>query len=219
MSKVVKAESGIGMRVTPHESPVAIVLGSGRTDHGDHHNMSIEQTSLEGVLVITPRVFKDDRGSFTETFNLRRFVDGTGVHREWVQDNESISARGVLRGLHFQNPHAQGKLVRCVRGAVFDVAVDIRRSSATFSDWVGYELSESNHAQLWIPEGFAHGFYALTDDATLNYKTTDYYNATADGTIRWDDPQIGIEWPFTSEPIVSGKDQAAPALSEAHVFE
>lgn len=181
--------------------------------------MNVERTALKGVLVVTPRVFEDDRGSFTETFNLDRFVDRTGIERQWVQDNESVSTKGVLRGLHFQNPHAQGKLVRCVRGAVYDVAVDIRRSSATFSQWVGYELSEANHAQLWIPEGFAHGFYALTDGATLNYKTTDYYNAPADGTIRWDDPQIGIDWPLTGEPVISDKDREAPALSEAHVFE
>ena len=181
--------------------------------------MKVEKTSLEDVLVVTPMVFGDERGSFSEAFNLDRFTKATGLSRTWVQDNESVSQRGVLRGLHFQNPRPQGKLVRCVNGAVFDVAVDIRRSSPHFLQWVGYELSVENHAQLWIPEGFAHGFYALTESATLQYKTTDYYVADADRTIRWDDPDIGIVWPLDGEPTLSDKDRAAPLLAEAQVFD
>lgn len=181
--------------------------------------MKVEHTEISEVVVVTPGVFGDDRGSFSETFNLARFTDETGIERSWVQDNESVSAFGVLRGLHFQNPRPQGKLVRCVNGAIFDVAVDIRRSSTSFGEWVGVELSATNHRQLWIPEGFAHGFYTLTESATVAYKTTDYYVASADRAIRWDDPQIGIEWPLDAQPTVSEKDRLAPLLAGAEVFD
>ena len=181
--------------------------------------MQIGPTEIDGVVVVTPDIYADDRGSFSETFNLARFVDETGINRSWVQDNESVSRRGVLRGLHFQNPRPQGKLVRCISGTIFDVAVDIRRSSPSFGEWVGVELSEENHKQLWVPEGFAHGFYTVSDSATVAYKTTDYYVGSADRAIRWDDPQIGIDWPLEGEPTVSDKDRSAPPLVEADVFD
>lgn len=171
------------------------------------------------MLVITPTVFGDDRGFFVETFNEAAFTSETGIERTWVQDNHSRSRQGVLRGLHFQNPQAQGKLVRCSRGAVFDVAVDVRRSSKTFLRWVGIELSESNHTQLWVPEGFAHGFLVLTEVADLQYKTTDYYAPTSDAGIRWDDPDIGIDWPLTGDPIVSAKDADLPHAADAALFD
>lgn len=165
-------------------------------------------------------MFADERGFFFESFHQQRFDEAVGGHVEFVQDNHSRSARGVLRGLHYQlPPAAQGKLVRVTRGAVFDVAVDVRRSSPAFGRWVGYELSEDNFRQLWIPEGFAHGFLALTDGAEVQYKTTAYYAPDLDRSIRWDDPDIGIEWPLTDlEPIVSAKDAAAPRLVDAEVF-
>ena len=181
--------------------------------------MKVERTELDDVVVVTPDVYGDDRGSFSETFNLARFSDETGIERSWVQDNESVSRRGVLRGLHFQHPRPQGKLVRCISGTIFDVAVDIRKSSPSFGAWVGVELSAGNHKQLWIPEGFAHGFYTLTESATVAYKTTDYYVASADRAIRWDDPHIGIDWPVDGEPAVSDKDRSAPLLAEADVFD
>ena len=181
--------------------------------------MKVEQTKIDGVVVVTPAVYGDDRGSFSETFNLARFEDETGITRTWVQDNESVSSRGVLRGLHFQNPRPQGKLVRCISGAIFDVAVDIRRSSASFGEWVGIELSGDNHRQLWVPEGFAHGFYTFSERATVAYKTTDYYVASADRAIRWDDPQVGIDWPLDAVPALSDKDASAPLLSEAELFD
>ena len=171
------------------------------------------------MLVIIPTVFGDDRGFFVETFNEAAFKAQTGVERTWVQDNHSRSRQGVLRGLHFQNPQAQGKLVRCSRGAVFDVAVDVRRSSETFLRWVGIELSEANHTQLWVPEGFAHGFLVLTDVADLQYKTTDYYAPASDAGIRWDDPDIGIDWPLRTDPIVSAKDIDLPHVEDAVLFD
>jgi dTDP-4-dehydrorhamnose 3,5-epimerase len=180
--------------------------------------VKIESTKIDGVVIVTPDVYADERGSFSETFNLARFADETGIERSWVQDNESVSHHGVLRGLHFQNPRPQGKLVRCISGTIFDVAVDISRSSPSFGEWVGVELSEENHKQLWVPEGFAHGFYTVSDSATVAYKTTDYYVASADRAIRWDDPQIGIDWPLEGELTVSDKDRSAPPLVEADVF-
>ena len=172
------------------------------------------QTGPTGVLLMEPNVFEDDRGFFFESFNQTVFEDLVGRPVPFVQDNHSRSARGVLRGLHYQlPPSAQGKLVRVTRGAVFDVAVDIRRTSPTFGDWVGYELSEDNFRQLWIPEGFAHGFLALTDSAEVQYKTTAYYEPDRERAIRWDDLAIGIEWPHDGiAPIVSTKDAAAPNL-------
>ncbi len=181
--------------------------------------MRVERTALDGVLIIENRVFEDDRGSFSEVFNLERFQETTDVVRSWVQDNQSVSRRGVLRGVHFQNPHPQGKLVRCTSGSVFDVAVDLRRSSDTFRGWVGLELSDTNNKQLWIPEGFGHGFYVMSDSATLMYKTTEYYIPEADRSVRWDDPDIAIEWPLTDAPIISQRDRSAPLLADADLFE
>lgn len=181
--------------------------------------MNVEKTGLEGLLVIDNPVFEDDRGSFTEAFNLKRFEEKTGVIRTWVQDNQSVSRLGVLRGIHFQNPRPQGKLVRCIGGAIFDVAVDLRRSSDTFLDWFGIELTATNNSQLWIPEGFGHGFYAMTDDAKLIYKTTDYYVPDADRSLRWDDPDLGIDWPLDGAPIVSARDEAAPLMRDAVLFD
>jgi dTDP-4-dehydrorhamnose 3,5-epimerase len=176
-------------------------------------------TSLGGCLLIEPDTFEDDRGFFLESWNLAAFEDLTGFDTAFVQDNHSGSKGGVLRGLHYQlPPHPQGKLVRVVVGAVFDVAVDLRRSSPTFGDWFGTELTAENRTQLWIPPGFAHGFLALSDWAEVLYKTTDYYAPDLDRSIRWDDPDIGIEWPIDGEPVLSDKDAGAPALGDAEVF-
>ncbi|HEV7486417.1 MAG TPA: dTDP-4-dehydrorhamnose 3,5-epimerase [Thermoanaerobaculia bacterium] len=174
--------------------------------------MNIRETSLPGVLLIEPRVFGDDRGFFMETYRADTFRDiGIG---EFVQDNHSRSARGVLRGLHYQEPNAQGKLVRCTRGAIFDVAVDIRRGSPSFARWFGLELSDANKLMLWIPPGFAHGFCALEDDSDLVYKCTSLYDAASDRSILWNDADIGIEWPI-AQPVLSAKDANAPRLAEA----
>jgi dTDP-4-dehydrorhamnose 3,5-epimerase len=176
-------------------------------------------TSLNGALVIEPATLADTRGIFFESFRLDRFRAIVSSQVDFVQDNHSHSIRNVLRGLHYQlDPKAQGKLVRVVRGSVFDVAVDIRRSSETFGEWFGVELSEDNFKQLWVPPGFAHGFLALTDPADLLYKVTDYYSPEHDRSIRWDDPDIGIEWPIDGEPVLSDKDASAPYLAEAEVF-
>jgi dTDP-4-dehydrorhamnose 3,5-epimerase len=178
--------------------------------------MKIETTALDGVLLFTPRVHGDARGFFLESFNERAFDAAVGAPVRFVQDNHSRSARGVLRGLHFQRaPHAQGKLVRVVRGAVFDVAVDIRPGSATFGRWVGAELSADNHRQMWIPPGLAHGFLVLSDDADFLYKTTDYYAPAAEGAVRWDDPDLAIDWPLGGQaPVLSPKDAVAPRLRD-----
>ncbi len=186
--------------------------------------MKLVQTTLPGVLIVEPAVFGDERGWFMESFNEQRFNDGLAalgepLPRRFVQDNHSCSKAGVLRGLHFQRPpHAQGKLVRVVQGAVFDVAVDIRPGSAHFGQWVGVELSAENRRQLWIPEGFAHGLLALQDDTHFLYKTTDVYARDCEGAIRWDDPSIGITWPLpagVAAPLVAPKDAAAPRLAAA----
>lgn len=172
-------------------------------------------------LLIEPKVFGDDRGFFFESFNQGRFEELVGAPVGFVQDNHSRSAKGVLRGLHYQLPPAeQGKLVRVSRGAVYDVAVDIRKSSASFGEWIGYELSEDNFHQLWIPPGFAHGFLALTDMTDVLYKTTSHYAPESDRSVRWDDPDIGIAWPLDGvTPLVSPKDQAAPSLVDADLFD
>jgi dTDP-4-dehydrorhamnose 3,5-epimerase len=175
--------------------------------------LNIKKTSLPGVLLIEPKVFTDERGFFMETYNLDAFR-AAGIPDEFVQDNHSRSARGVLRGLHYQEPNAQGKLVRCTRGAIFDVAVDIRRGSPSFAKWFGLELSDANKLMLWIPPGFAHGFCALEDDSDLVYKCTTLYDPTSDRAILWNDPDVGIEWPIT-EPVLSKKDAGAPRLVEA----
>ncbi len=191
-----------------------------RTVDGRGINVSrVDRGELGGVRVVTPRVFADDRGFFFEAWNQQVFDEVVGRRVAFVQDNHSRSVKGVLRGLHYQSPpHPQGKLVRCVVGAVFDVAVDIRRASPTFGEWVGVELSADNKRQLWIPEGFAHGFYVLTDAAEVVYKTTDFYAPDCDRAIRWDDPDIGIDWPLDGEPLLSDKDAAAPYLRDADVF-
>ncbi len=183
--------------------------------------MKVFATALPEVLILEPVVHGDARGYFFEAFHARRFAELTGVTAVFVQDNESRSRYGVLRGLHYQlPPHAQGKLVRCVEGVIFDVAVDLRRSSPTFGRWVGVELSDENKRQLWIPPGFAHGFVTLSEYARLLYKTTDYYAPECDRAVRWDDPAIGIAWPQLTKPLIlSTKDQCAPLLAEAEVFD
>jgi dTDP-4-dehydrorhamnose 3,5-epimerase len=174
-------------------------------------------TKLPGVFVFEPKVFGDSRGFFFESFNQRAFAEATGAEACFVQDNHSRSAKGVLRGLHYQIKQPQGKLVRVVRGAVFDVAVDLRKSSPTFGQWIGAELSEDNQRQLWVPPGFGHGFVVLSESADFLYKTTDYYAPEHERCIIWNDPDIGIDWPHQS-PMLSGKDQAGRALAEAEVF-
>lgn len=186
--------------------------------------MKLTATRLPDVVIVEPAVFADTRGWFMESFNQRRFHDGLAAlglpqPRPFVQDNESQSARGVLRGLHYQlPPHAQGKLVRVVQGAVLDVAVDIRRGSPHFGQWVAVELNADNRRQLWIPEGFAHGFMALTDEARFLYKTTDVYARDCERAIRWDDPAIGIDWPAGIAPLLATKDAEAPLLAQAETF-
>jgi dTDP-4-dehydrorhamnose 3,5-epimerase len=181
--------------------------------------MNVIQTPLEGLLVLEPRVFGDDRGFFFESYNAKRFAELTGITAEFVQDNHSRSSKGVLRGLHYQIQQAQGKLVRASAGAVFDVAVDIRKSSPTFGQWYGCELSAENKRQMWIPAGFAHGFVTLSDGAEFLYKTTDYWAPEHERAILWNDPAIGIEWPaLDTAPLLSGKDQAAVLLADAEVF-
>lgn len=180
--------------------------------------MQIQTTALPGVLIIEPTVFGDDRGFFYESFNQKRFAELTGITRDFVQDNHSKSAKGVLRGLHYQIQQAQGKLVRVTAGEVFDVAVDIRKSSPTFGQWVGVVLSATNKRQLWIPEGFAHGFMVTSDNAEFLYKTTDYWAPEFERSILWNDPAIGIDWPLDGEPLLSGKDKVGALLANADVF-
>ncbi|HEX9947794.1 MAG TPA: dTDP-4-dehydrorhamnose 3,5-epimerase [Allosphingosinicella sp.] len=181
--------------------------------------MLIEQTALAPLLVLTPRYFHDERGFFTESYNKRGFDEAVGAPVDFVQDNHSRSTRGVLRGLHYQlPPRAQGKLVRVVAGEIFDVAVDIRRSSATFGRWFGIVLSAAKGNQLWIPAGFAHGFLTLSDTAEVLYKASDYYDPGCERSLAWNDPDIGIEWPPESRPLLSGKDAVAPRLEAADLF-
>jgi len=175
-------------------------------------------TSIPDVLIIEPKVFGDERGFFFESFNRRQFAELTGRDTDFVQDNHSRSARNVLRGLHYQIQHPQGKLVRVVQGAVFDVALDIRRSSPTFGQYVAAELSAENKRLLWIPEGFAHGFAVLSDTAEFLYKTTDYWAQEFERSIAWNDPAIGIQWPIQGEPSLSAKDQQAKTLAKAEHF-
>jgi dTDP-4-dehydrorhamnose 3,5-epimerase len=178
---------------------------------------TVTATALPEVLIFEPKVFGDARGFFMESFNQKVFDDAVGQPTSFVQDNHSRSARGVLRGLHFQRPpHAQGKLVRVTAGRVVDVAVDIRRSSPRFGQWVAVELSADNHRQLWIPPGFAHGFVVLSDSADFLYKTTDFYASECEGAVRWDDPTLGIDWQLQGlTPTVSAKDAAAPWFQDA----
>jgi dTDP-4-dehydrorhamnose 3,5-epimerase len=175
-------------------------------------------TAIPDVLILEPKVFGDSRGFFFESFNAQDFAQVTGLNVNFVQDNHSRSNKGVLRGLHYQLQQPQGKLVRVVRGAVFDVAVDIRKSSPTFGQWVGCELTEDNHRQFWVPPGFAHGFVVLSKTADFLYKTTDYYSPAHERCIAWNDSSIGIAWPAELEPQLSAKDQAGLSLAQAEVF-
>ena len=182
--------------------------------------MKVTPTRLPEVLLIEPRVFGDARGFFTESWNQQAFDQAVGSEVRFVQDNHSRSGRGVLRGMHFQlPPHAQGKLVRVVSGRVFDVAVDMRRDSPRFGQWEGYELSADNHRQLWIPPGFAHGFLVLSESADFLYKTTNYYAPQAEGSLAWNDPTVGIDWPLDGlVPLLADKDARAPRLQDAAYF-
>lgn len=181
--------------------------------------MQVVQTAIPEVLVLEPQVFGDERGFFFESFNQQKFETLTGVKVDFVQDNHSKSAVNVLRGLHYQIQQPQGKLVRVVAGEVFDVAVDVRRNSVTFGKWVGVILSAENKRQLWVPPGFAHGFLVLKEGTEFLYKTTDYYAPQHERCIRWNDPEIGIEWPLTADPVLSAKDQLGLDFSKADVFE
>ena len=179
---------------------------------------TVIQTAIPEVLILEPKVFGDSRGFFFESFNAKDFADVTGLSVNFVQDNHSKSAKGVLRGLHYQLQQAQGKLVRVTQGKVFDVAVDIRKSSPNFGKWVGCELSDTSHRQLWIPQGFAHGFLVLSESADFLYKTTDYYAPAHERCIAWNDPSIGIQWPESVMPLLSAKDQQGTSLKNAEVF-
>ncbi|EWC42405.1 dTDP-4-dehydrorhamnose 3,5-epimerase [Stutzerimonas stutzeri] len=180
--------------------------------------MKIIETDIPDVLIIEPKVFGDERGFFYESFNAAAFEAATGLKRQFVQDNHSKSQRGVLRGMHYQIRQPQGKLVRVVAGEVFDVAVDLRKSSPSFGRWVGTRLNAQNQRQLWIPEGFAHGFLVLSESAEFLYKTTDYYAPEHERSLLWNDPQLGIQWPIDEPPQLSAKDQAGKRLSEAELF-
>ncbi len=180
--------------------------------------MNLIQTAIPDLLILEPKVFGDPRGFFLESYNQRSFHDVTGVATTFVQDNHSRSAKNVLRGLHYQIKQPQGKLVRVIAGCVFDVAVDLRKSSATFGSWVGVELSGENHRQLWVPPGFAHGFLVLSEQADFLYKTTDYYAPEHERCIRWDDPDMGIDWPKNHVPLLSAKDQQGLSFRHAETF-
>ena len=181
--------------------------------------MNIFETTIADVFILEPKVFGDDRGFFFESYNEQVFAEKTGISPKFVQDNHSMSLKNVLRGLHYQIQKPQGKLVRVTAGKVLDIAVDIRRSSATFGKWESCLLTAENRRQFWIPEGFAHGFVVLSEQAEFLYKTTNYYAPEYDRTIRWDDPDLGIDWQLTGEPILSAKDQAGKFFKEAEVFD
>lgn len=180
--------------------------------------MQAIQTPLPGVLIVEPKVWGDARGFFFESFNQRRFEELTGVEKTFVQDNHSRSARNVLRGLHYQIRQPQGKLVRVVAGEVYDVVVDVRRSSPTFGQWFGLHMSAENKKMLWVPEGYAHGFVVLSEHAEFLYKTTDYWAPEHERCIRWNDPDLAIDWQLSGEPVLSAKDQAGVAFRDAEVF-
>ena len=181
--------------------------------------MDIIKTEIPDILIIEPEVFRDERGFFFESYNKKKFEEATGVECDFVQDNHSTSAKGVLRGLHYQIENPQGKLVSVTYGKVFDVAVDIRRSSKSFGKWVGIELSAENKKHVWIPRGFAHGFVVLSDAAVFLYKTTDYYSPEYERCIRWDDAELAIDWQYNDEPLVSKKDDQGVSLQKADIFE
>jgi dTDP-4-dehydrorhamnose 3,5-epimerase len=180
--------------------------------------LTIVKSEIPGVLVIEPKVFGDDRGFFFESFNERTFAEKTGVSVRFVQDNHSRSARNVLRGLHYQIRQPQGKLLRVTAGEIYDVAVDIRRSSPTFGKWISTALSAVNHRMCWVPPGFAHGFLVVSDYAEVQYKTTDYWAPQHERCIVWNDPDIGISWPIQREPILAAKDKAGKRLADAELF-
>lgn len=181
--------------------------------------MKFQKLEIPEIVLFTPKIFGDERGFFYESFNAKVFTEATGLQPEFVQDNHSKSVRGVLRGLHYQlPPHAQGKLVRVVQGEVFDVAVDIRRTSPTFGKWVGVTLSADNKNQLWIPPGFAHGFITLSQTAEFLYKTTDFYFPNCERCIAWNDPAIAVDWAFDGIPTLSSKDELGLKLAEADIF-
>ena len=180
--------------------------------------MKVIATKIPDVLIIEPKVFGDDRGFFFESFNQKQFTELTGIEKVFVQDNHSLSSKGVLRGLHYQIKQPQGKLVRVVRGEVFDVAVDLRKSSATFGQWAGVNLSADNKRQFWVPEGFAHGFMVLSDDAEFLYKTTDYYSPESERCICWDDKDLAVKWP-NEDVKVSDKDANGQLFKQADLFE
>ena len=180
--------------------------------------MNVRATSVPDVLVVEPKVFGDARGFFFESYNEKALAAAVGRPLSFVQDNHSLSSRGVLRGLHYQLPHPQGKLVRVVRGEVFDVAVDLRRASPTFGRWVGETLSAENKRQLWIPEGFAHGFVVLSDAAEFLYKTTDYWYPEHERTILWNDPDLAIPWPLSGPPLLAAKDANGVRLADAETY-
>jgi dTDP-4-dehydrorhamnose 3,5-epimerase len=181
--------------------------------------MKVISTEIPDVLIIEPKVYGDERGFFFESFNKKEFGEETGITTDFVQDNHSKSAKGVLRGLHYQIKQPQGKLVRVISGKVLDVAVDIRKSSSTFGHWVGIELSAENKRQLWVPSGFAHGFVVLSESAEFLYKTTDYYSPEFERCIRWNDAELSIDWQYSDEPLVSGKDGRGVSFKEADLFE
>jgi dTDP-4-dehydrorhamnose 3,5-epimerase len=180
--------------------------------------MNILPTEIPDILIIEPKVFSDDRGFFYESYNHKAFIEKTGIATHFVQDNHSLSAQNVLRGLHYQIQQPQGKLVRAIAGAIFDVAVDIRKSSPTFGQWVGCLLSAENKRQLWIPSGFAHGFLVVSEATEVLYKTTDYYAPQHERCLLWNDPDLAIDWPLDSPPVLSAKDQAGQPLKTAEVF-
>ena len=180
--------------------------------------MNVIPTAIPDVLIIEPKVFGDERGFFFESFNTRDFAENTGVTDAFVQDNHSRSAKGVLRGLHYQIQQPQGKLVRVVEGEIYDVVVDVRRSSPTFGKWEGVTLSAENKRQLWVPVGFAHGFVVTSDYAEVLYKTTDYWAPDFERSVCWNDPALAIDWPLDGEPLLSAKDKAGVPLADAEVF-
>lgn len=179
--------------------------------------MIVHKTPLNDCFIVEPKVFGDERGFFLETFHAERYKKELNITRNFVQDNHSRSSKGVLRGLHFQRTNPQGKLVRVVRGEVFDVAVDLRKSSNTFGQWFGVVLSEENKKQLWVPEGFAHGFVTLSDFADFEYKCTDYYNPADEATLLWNDPKVGIHWPKGYEFVLSAKDKSGVLLDDLQI--
>ena len=180
--------------------------------------MKVVRTEIPDVLILEPQVFADERGAVFESYNRAAFRDATGLDVEFVQDNHSHSVKNALRGLHYQVVRPQGKLIRALRGEIFDVAVDLRRSSGTFGGWVGFNLSEENRRMAWIPPGFAHGLLALSEAADVLYKMTDFWAPEHERTLRWDDPQVGVRWPLQGQPMLSAKDKAGKRLSEAETF-